>query len=106
MREKILRALSKFNMSRVLQTDCGGTPGWGRKRREVNLESSVSVESRAKRQVDDTFDIGVGGKVNIVEKYSDIRKYDILKKILNVRKVCVFKEKLECADSVCFYRKT
>ena len=76
----------------ISQTPCNdGTDGWGRKKRDITLDNSVGEISAyadkkelgyhmiKERQADASgpFDIDVGGKVKIVEKYSDIRKYRI-----------------------------
>lgn len=69
--------------------NCNGESGWGRKRRGVtssNVIGEIIAGGRSskhgtsdghhmeKRQAND-FDIDVGGRVKIVEKYSDIRKW-------------------------------
>ena len=78
-------------MSIQFQTLCSnGDVGWGRKKREITPGGidKRSVASRSTRRgikgidkrqaADDVFDIDVGGKVKIVEKYTEVRKYDVV----------------------------
>ena len=71
------------------QTTCGNDLGWGRKRRDVKIVDSsptsmevISPENLRRRDLQkrqaENFDIDVGARVNIVEKYSEIREYEYL----------------------------
>jgi len=70
-----------------LQTNCLGESGWGRKRRDAivdrrfnqimrvavpGIDARETTVNRDKRQ-SENFDIDVGGRVKIVEKYTEIR---------------------------------
>ena len=70
-----------------LQTNCLGESGWGRKRRDAildrrfdqmmrvavpSMDTRETTVNRDKRQ-SENFDIDVGGRVKIVEKYTEIR---------------------------------
>ena len=78
-----------LTLTYFFQTNCNGLDGWGRKRRDVtpiNVIGEITSNGkqpraapldhiRNKRQTAaGDLDIDVGGRVKIVEKYSEIRK--------------------------------